>query len=93
VAHAGGLRGPLWRHSPRSGEAAAWLETQGFQVGRSPDRTVIRFDARAEQVRKALGTEIHHYSVNGVMHYANAGPPTLPAALAPQQMASFSVGE
>jgi subtilase family serine protease len=61
-----------------------WLEGQGLQIKAvARGRTFIRFDATAEQVRHAFGTEIHHYSVDGAMHYANAGPPMLPAALAP----------
>jgi subtilase family serine protease len=66
------------------GRLREWLEGQGLQIkAMARARTFIRFDATAEQVRHAFGTEIHHYSVNGAMHYANAGPPMLPAALAP----------
>ena len=62
----------------------AWLEIRGFAIKAvARARTFIRFDATAEQVRNAFGTEIHRYSVAGAMHYANAGPPSLPEALAP----------
>jgi len=65
-----------------------WLEGQGFQI-RAVARggTFIRFDGTAAQVSKAFATEIHHYSVKGVMHYANAREPSLPATLAPLVLA------
>jgi hypothetical protein len=34
-------------------------------------------------VQSAFGTTIHHYKVNGVMHYANSTDLTIPAALSP----------
>jgi subtilase family serine protease len=59
-----------------------WLESRGFtnlQTARS--RTWISFSGTALQIRDALSTSIHRYSVNGRQHYANASDPVLPAAL------------
>src|ERR1035437_644736 len=61
---------------------AAWLKAKGFsmiQVARG--RNWISFTGTAAQVQSAFGTEIHHYNVNGELHYANATPPVVPAAL------------
>jgi len=63
---------------------AAWLQSHGFQVTRvARGRTVIEFSGTAAQVTQAFHTEIHKYSVNGVDHWANAGDPQIPQALAP----------
>ncbi len=61
-----------------------WLAAQGFtgiKVGAG--RTVVEFSGNAGQVRNALHTEIHQYVVQGEAHFANAGDPQIPAALAP----------
>lgn len=63
-------------------QMAAWLKAKGFsmiQVARG--RNWISFTGTAAQVQSAFGTEIHHYNVNGELHYANATPPVVPAAL------------
>jgi len=61
----------------------AWLASQGFSIVKVVDSgNAIIFSGTAGQVHRALGTEIHHYQVNGVTHFANAGAVTLPAALA-----------
>ena len=60
-----------------------WLQSQGFtnlHVARS--RTFVTFSGTAATVKSGLGTEIHHYQVNGRMHFANATAPALPASLA-----------
>jgi hypothetical protein len=63
---------------------AIWLQSHGFQVARiAKGRTVIEFSGSAAQVLQAFHTEIHKYSVNGEDHWANAGDPQIPAALAP----------
>ena len=69
------------------GTLRQWLESQGFQI-RAVARggSFIRFDGTAAQVRRAFGTEIHYFAVNGVRHYANAGAPGLPRNLAPLVM-------
>jgi subtilase family serine protease len=62
-------------------KVVAWLESQGLgvvQVARS--RTRIAFGGSAAQVEAAFQIELHHYNVNGEAHYANASPPSLPAA-------------
>lgn len=61
-----------------------WLASQGFRINSvSPGRTVIDFSGTAAQVRTAFRAEIHRYVVNGQEHWANAGDPQIPAALAP----------
>jgi len=58
-----------------------WLQTQGLTVmGASRGRNSITFKGFAAQVESAFGTEIHHYAVDGEMHYANASEPSIPAA-------------
>lgn len=61
---------------------AAWLQSQGFaQIHTARGRNWVSFTGTAGQVQAAFGTEIHRYNVKGVMHYANATSPTIPAAL------------
>jgi hypothetical protein len=61
-----------------------WLQTHGFQVNRvSHGRIVIEFSGFEAQVEQAFRTQIHQYSVNGQLHWANASDPQIPAALAP----------
>jgi Pro-kumamolisin, activation domain/Bacterial Ig-like domain (group 3) len=61
-----------------------WLQSHGFQIGQvSKGRTVIEFSGTAGQVQEALHTSVHKYLVNGEEHWANAGDPQIPAALAP----------
>src|SRR5579859_6939950 len=61
-----------------------WLTRQGFQVNRvTAGRTAIEFSGTAGIVRQSLHAEIHKYVVNGEEHWANAGDPQIPAALAP----------
>jgi subtilase family serine protease len=75
------------RFGPSDADLAAtiaWLNTRGFHgVKLGPGRTVIEFSGTAAQVRDALHTEIHRYVVRGVEHFANAGDPQIPTALAP----------
>ena len=61
----------------------AWLESRGFVVQEIPaSRNAISFSGSAAQVAAAFGTAIHRYVVNGQQHYANAGEPFVPSALA-----------
>jgi len=63
-------------------QIAAWLESQGFtNVHPARGRNWVSFTGTAAQVESALGTSIHHYNVNGEMHYANATAPMIPQAL------------
>src|SRR5947207_3073225 len=61
-----------------------WLQTHGFQLNRvSRGRTVVEFSGMEAQVEQAFHTQIHQYSVNGQLHWANANDPQVPAALTP----------
>ena len=63
-------------------KVTAWMEGQGFQVEGVPaSRNEITFRGTAQQVEAALHTEMHRYMVNGRARYANAGDPSVPAAL------------
>jgi hypothetical protein len=60
-----------------------WLISCGFHienVARSRDR--ITFSGTAAQVRAAFGTELHHYQMEGELHFAPASDLTLPVELA-----------
>jgi len=62
----------------------AWLGGHGFNVVKvNPGKQTIEFSGNVAQLRKAFHTQIHKYQVNGETHYANAGEPQIPAALAP----------
>ena len=63
---------------------SGWLQTHGFQVNRiTHGRSVIEFSGFESQVEQAFHTQIHQYSVNGQVHWANASDPQIPVALAP----------
>jgi uncharacterized protein (TIGR03437 family) len=65
-------------------QIATWLEGQGFTVDPvSRSRTFLTFHGTAGQVQSAFNTTIHHYKVNGAMHYANSTDLTIPKALSP----------
>ena len=62
---------------------AAWLKSQGFTgVSTAHGRNWFSFTGTAAQVESAFGTEIHRFSVDGEMHYANVTAPRIPAELA-----------
>jgi hypothetical protein len=62
----------------------AWLQANGFAIDSiSNGRTVIEFDGTAGLVKKAFGTALHYYSINGEQHIANSTNPSIPTALAP----------
>jgi len=62
----------------------AWLQASGFAVTEiSNGRTVIEFDGTAGLVKKAFGTALHYYLINGTEHIANSSDPSIPTALAP----------
>ena len=64
------------------GKVSSWLQSQGFTVTRvAPSRNEVFFSGTAAQVESAFHTELHHYLVNGEMHFANATEPSVPAAL------------
>ena len=65
------------------GKIASWLQAEGFtveQVARA--RNWIAFSGTAAQISMAFATEMRRYSVDGETHFANASPPSMPAALA-----------
>jgi len=60
----------------------AWAQSQQLTVtGVARARNAVRLAGTAANVGGAFHTEIHMYQVNGRMHYANATPPSVPAAL------------
>ncbi len=75
------------RFGPAQGDIDAvtqWLASNGFQVSQiSKSRLIIEFSGSAAQVKQAFGTPIHSFVVNGEQHWANAGNPSIPTALAP----------
>ena len=61
-----------------------WLTGHGFSVTKvNPGKQTIEFTGNVAQFRSAFHAQIHKYEVNGQTHYANAGDPQIPAALAP----------
>jgi subtilase family serine protease len=59
-----------------------WLESEGFVIeGVSRGRTQISFSGSVARIESVLGTEMHHYLINGEMHFANATDLVVPAAL------------
>jgi subtilase family serine protease len=62
---------------------STWLKSQGLDVMNvARGRNWIVFSGTASQIENAFRTEIHHYNVNGEMHFANATAPSIPAGLA-----------
>jgi hypothetical protein len=60
-----------------------WLESQGFTVTSvANSRNQISFDGTVAQIESVFATQIHNYLVDGVIHFANATNPSVPAALA-----------
>ena len=58
----------------------SWLSSQGFtNISMARGRGSVSFTGNVRAVERAFATEIHHYSVNGEMHYANASEPSVPA--------------
>ncbi|MGC2403727.1 MAG: protease pro-enzyme activation domain-containing protein, partial [Acidobacteriaceae bacterium] len=61
-----------------------WLAGHGFTVNRvAAGRTFVDFTGTAGQFAAAFHTEIHRFLSSGEVHFANAGDPMIPAALAP----------
>lgn len=61
-----------------------WAQSQGFRVEyQAHTRTWIRLSGSAAQAQNAFHVELHRYQVDGEMHFANAGDPSIPAALEP----------
>lgn len=65
------------------GRIVSWLQSEGFTVERvARARNWIAFSGTAATVSLAFNSEIHRYSLDGEMHFANATEPSLPAELA-----------
>jgi len=63
-------------------QMAAWLKSKGFtMIQQARSRNWISFTGTAAQVQNAFGAEIHHFNVNGELHYANTSAPQIPTAL------------
>ena len=61
----------------------AWLQSEGFlNITVSNSRNMVSFDGTVAQVESTFALEMHNYLVNGEVHLANAGEPSLPVALA-----------
>ena len=80
------------RFGPSDADVAkleSWLGSHGFSITKlNPGRQTLEIAGTAGQFRDTFHTQIHSYQVKGVaggveMHYANAGAPEIPAALAP----------
>jgi trimeric autotransporter adhesin len=69
---------------------ATWLRSHGLSVARvTKGKSTIEFSGTAGQIRGALHTQIHRYSVQGVMFYANASEISVPQAIA-SRIAGFA---
>jgi len=61
----------------------SWLQSHGLRIDETArSRTWVAFSGTVGQVESALQTQIHHYVVGGVRHYAPATEPSVPSALA-----------
>ncbi len=62
----------------------AWLQGQGLTVtSTARAKNFITFDGSAANLQTAFRIEIHHYLVDGELHFANSTEPAIPAALEP----------
>jgi subtilase family serine protease len=60
----------------------SWLQQQGFTVDRvARGRTQVWFSGPISRIETVFRTEMHHYLVDGEMHFANGTEPAVPAAL------------
>jgi uncharacterized protein (TIGR03437 family) len=56
-----------------------WLQDQGLTVTAvAHSRTWVAVSGPASRVEHAFQTELHRYNVNGIRHFANSMPPTVP---------------
>ena len=61
---------------------SAWLTAEGFKITYlAHGHDFLSFRGNALQVQSVFKTEIHNYSVQGKMHFANTTPPFIPVAL------------
>lgn len=60
----------------------AWITGQGLQINDvARGRHWITFSGTAQQIGRALHTEIHRYRVDGQLHFANSTEPSIPQAI------------
>jgi len=60
----------------------SWLEKQGFtNISVARGRNQISFDGTVGEIESVFAMEMHHYLVNGEVHLANSGEPSVPAGL------------
>lgn len=60
----------------------AWLQKEGFtNISVANGRNQISFDGTVGQIESVFAMEMHNYLVNGEVHLANSGEPSVPAAL------------
>jgi pseudomonalisin len=63
-------------------EVTGWLEKQGLKVDEvARGRGWVNFSGSVAQVEAAFATELHEYSVDGVVHHANSIEPSVPREL------------
>jgi subtilase family serine protease len=61
----------------------AWVQSEGFtNVKVANGRNQISFDGTVARVESTFNVEMHHYLVDSELYLANAGEPSVPAALA-----------
>jgi Pro-kumamolisin, activation domain len=66
---------------------SAWLEAQGFtNISVANGRNTISFDGTISQIESVFALEMHNYLIDGVVHLANAGEPSVPMPLASMVM-------
>jgi subtilase family serine protease len=64
-------------------QISSWLTSQGFTIDHAArGRTWIGISGTAEQFNQAFRADLRHYQVDGERHFANAGEPSIPGALA-----------
>lgn len=64
-------------------KVSSWLQSQGLQIdGVSRNRTRISLSGKAGQIEAAFRTQLHHYLINGEVHFANATELSSPSAFA-----------
>ncbi len=69
-------------------QIAGWLQGQGLTVvTKARGRNFVVFKGAAAMVQAALHVEIHRFLVDGEMHFANVGEPSVPVAIQP-----FTIG-
>jgi hypothetical protein len=67
-----------------------WLQAHGLSVTRiTKGKSILEFSGTARQLREALHTEIHQYSIQGKTYYANSSEIKLPQSIA-SRIAAFA---